>query len=217
MGELPPLTVQQPPPPNADDPVRTRKRSSGRIGVLQFNVGSLSASTHEVRSILKLLRPAVVLIQETFLTEGSVVKFEGYSQHRVDRCTPRRADEEIRGGGVMILVSTEYDNLSFEPLPPLNLPNDNTTEICRGRLSVDMDGKIVQTDILNIYIPPIHDKKAKIPNLEEGREQHFCATEILSGAQRLREQQFSWSLDSRRRKCTCRRMGCPKQRGQYWK
>jgi len=79
MGELPPLKVQQPPPPNADDPVRTRKRSSGRIGVLQFNVGSLSASTHEVRSILKLLRPAVVLIQETFLTEGLVVKFEGYS------------------------------------------------------------------------------------------------------------------------------------------
>ena len=86
MGELPPLQVQQPPPPNADDPVRTRQRSSGRIGVLQFNVGSLSANIHEVRSVLKQLRPAVVLIQETSLTEGSVVP----SDLKARKASPRQ-------------------------------------------------------------------------------------------------------------------------------
>lgn len=160
-----------------DNPRENRRRAGGRISVLQFNCGSIPANLHEIRSRLVQQRPDLILIQETNLQPGKVVKFEGYVAARVDRSTPRRSNKKLRGGGVMILVSTAYDNLSFEILPPIKPNNDDTTETVRIRLSCDRHGKIVSVDVLNIYIiPPIHKHD------EDEREQHFGAANTFTPA-----------------------------------
>ena len=155
-------------------PEMGRASSTGRITVLQFNCGSLEANVHEIRSRLAQQRPDLVLIQETNLDAEKVVKFEGYSVVRVDRSTPVQKDKKIRGGGVMILITTAFTNLGFERLPSINTPTDNTTETCRIRLSWGKEGdSTASVDILNIYIPPIHSKDG------DDREQNFSATETF--------------------------------------
>jgi hypothetical protein len=78
----------------------------------------------------------------------------------------------------MILVTTAYENLSFEVLPPITIPNDNTTETIRVRLHIDYDGKQLSFDIMNVYIPPIHGTSNGI----ESRIQNFSATNTFTPA-----------------------------------
>ena len=152
-------------------------RSTNRIGVLQFNCGSLSANLHEIKSRLSQQRPALVLMEETNLNSGKAVKLDGYTVVKEDRATPRCTDGPIRGGGVLIAISTEYENLSFEKLPLLDLGGDNTTETVRIRLFIKRGGKkFVSLDVLNIYIPPIHG------GAEDSREQRFDATRTFAPA-----------------------------------
>ena len=54
----------------------------GKIRVLQFNCGSLTANLHEIISRLVQQRPDVVLIQETNLNPERVVKLDGYAVAR---------------------------------------------------------------------------------------------------------------------------------------
>ena len=105
------------------------------------------------------------------------MKIDGYWPARRDRTTPRTSDGSLRGGGVLILVSTAYENLSFEALPPidLGLDTDTTTELVRARLCCEQKGKPVSIDVLNIYIPPI-------TGTADAREQHFSAVDTFTSA-----------------------------------
>ena len=76
----------------------------------------------------------------------------------------------------MILVSTAYDNLSFETLPLIKPENDCITKTVRICLTCEMHKKQVSLDILNIYIPPIHSDDA------DEQEQHFWATNTFTPA-----------------------------------
>jgi len=84
------------------------------MSVLQFNCSSLPANLHEIRSRLAQQHPDVILIQETNLQPGRMVKIEGYAAAQEDRIMPRWSNKKLCGGGVMILVSTAYNNLLFK-------------------------------------------------------------------------------------------------------
>ncbi len=159
--------------------------SNGRIDVLQFNCGSLSANLHEIRSRLSQLDPDLVLIQETNLNTEKIIKFGNYTVIRKDRQQPRRNNTPTQGGGLIILIKNSSKTLTFEVLPSTQSTSDTTTETLRVWLYIIHGRKQITIDVANIYIPPLHKNK----NMGDERHQNFKALytfdQILSDYKRM--------------------------------
>ena len=138
-----------------------------------INAGSVYSNLEEIRKRVSSEHPDVVLIQETQqLPAGTTVKISGYSLLNRARKTPRNG-ENIRGGGVAILVTSSRSDLIFWELERPQLDPDVTTEIVADRVYLNPVAGKRSLDIVNIYIPPIH------AGSDDHHQQFFSADRTL--------------------------------------
>lgn len=144
------------------------------LRVIHFNMRSWNKNKDELIHELEVLKPHVVLLQETWLTGSKELKVPGYFIIRRDRTRSRKGiGEKIAGGGLVIMVrccveAMEY--MKIEQLPDLHFPGDDTTEVLQVKVHWN-ERSIVFS---NVYIPPVWGGEG------ESRSQNFEAENVFS-------------------------------------
>ena len=127
------------------------------LTVLQINCRSLNEVSKKTE-LIKLIsdtKADVVAIQETWWNSRSNFEIPGFTVYRKDRSNTVSGSERVKkGGGVATLIrDCDYITTRGE-LNPINLPNDQTSEI----LQVQIDWKDQrQLTISNLYLPPNYE------------------------------------------------------------
>ena len=148
----------------------------GDLRVIQYNIRSWNKNKVEFLHDMDILKPHVIMIQESWLTSENLreCKVPGYFVARRDRTRSRKGiGERVCGGGLLILVkccAKVMDYIKIEQLPSLNFPHDDTTEILQIKIYWN-ERAIVFT---NIYVPPMWGGEG------ESRTQNFLASNVLS-------------------------------------
>jgi exonuclease III len=82
-----------------------RIHNHNHLKILQWNCGAINTSLSDLISAIEQSKPHVILIQETWLKEGSTLineQIKQYSIFRADRCG--------RGGGVLIATRDDISS-----------------------------------------------------------------------------------------------------------
>ena len=141
------------------NPGPKKKSSFSGFSVMSWNMRGWKARTKgDLQRLLRTKRPAVLMLQETLLPAGDPVdlengRFEGYAFIGKPRTTPVRADKEVRGGGLAVLV--RQDLTGFETAFDAGL--DRVTEY----LQVEVSWQGQTFKLLNIYRPPCEQTRDK--------------------------------------------------------
>ena len=92
--------------------------------LVHLNVRSIVKKMDQIRTLLFDSKIDVVSISETWLKpylNTKLVALEGYDTYRLDRATNKG---KKRGGGLLLYINKKYSS-SVEPLPELNVSNEN--------------------------------------------------------------------------------------------
>jgi len=130
-------------------------------GILSWNVCSVRKRESELRHLLNLFIPAIVLLQETHLYPGvASPSFQGYNFLRLDRANSQR-------GGVALLIKDDI------PYTAIEIKNTKFTEIIAIKIPCN-NNEIV---VASIYIPPSKGRFKELKGIFSQLGQYY----ILAG------------------------------------